>query len=209
MLYRPNSRGLRWQTFDLEKVQIRTISIFGLRRPEMPRHRQQHEPRIEPGPALLSPSRFAPANRRRLSPPALRTFLSIADLWGLSEGHRLLALGSPSRSTFHGWAKSAREHGEFMLSADTLTRISAVLGIHQALGILFKDEREGVAWLKRPHASTVFAGSPPISWITNGSQDGLMTVRRFLDAARGGVYMQPNEIDRDFVPYDDSEIVFS
>jgi hypothetical protein len=35
-----------------------------------------------------------------------------------------------------------------------------------------------------------------------------LTVRRFLDGARGGQYMPPNEIDRDFVPYEDSELVF-
>ncbi|MDB5396801.1 MAG: hypothetical protein JWM91_4307, partial [Rhodospirillales bacterium] len=38
-------------------------------------------------------------------------------------------------------------------------------------------------------------------------QDGLMTVRRFLDAARAGIYMQPSEIDRHF--YEDNEIGFS
>jgi uncharacterized protein (DUF2384 family) len=160
-------------------------------------------------PQILREDRFAPTQRRRLSAPALRTFLAIADLWSLSEEQRLLVLGYPSRSTFHSWAKTAREHGDFTLSADVLMRISAVLGIHQALSILFKNEREAVAWLRRPHAATVFAGSPPINWIVSGLQDGLMTVRRFLDGARGGIYMQPNEVDRDFVPYTDDEIVFS
>jgi uncharacterized protein (DUF2384 family) len=161
------------------------------------------------GPQILREDRFVPTHRRRLSAPALRTFLAIADLWSLTEEQRLLVLGYPSRSTFHSWAKAAREHGEFTLSADVLMRISAVLGIHQALSILFKDEREAVAWLRRPHAATVFAGSPPINWIVSGLQDGLMTVRRFLDGTRGGIYMQPNEIDRDFRPYTDDEIVFS
>src|ERR1700743_229283 len=90
---------------------------------------------VEPGPARLPAARFAPANRRRLSAPAMRTFLAIADLWGLSEVERRLVLGFPSRSTFHNWAKQAREHGQFTLDVDVLTRISAVLGIHQALGI--------------------------------------------------------------------------
>lgn len=53
-------------------------------------------------------------------------------------------LGYPSRSTYHNWAKQAREHGAFTLDVDTLTRISAVLGIHQALGVLFSNERAGV-----------------------------------------------------------------
>jgi uncharacterized protein (DUF2384 family) len=163
----------------------------------------------EKGLQTLREDRFAPTNRKRLSAPALRTFLAIADLWALNEEQRLLVLGYPSRSTFHSWAKTVREHGELTLSADVLMRISAVLGIHQALSLLFQDEHDAVAWLRRPHAATVFAGSPPINWIVSGLQDGLMTVRRFLDGARGGVYMQPNEVDRNFTPYRDDEIVFS
>jgi hypothetical protein len=172
----------------------------------IPRRAQQP---LEQGPQILDPNRFAPGNRRRLSAPAMRTFLAIADLWGLTEEERLLILGYPSRSTYYSWTKTARSHGEVTLPADVLLRISAIMGIHQALGILFADERDGIAWLKREHASTVFAGKPPINWIVNGTQDGLLTVRRFLDGARGGIYMRPNEIDKDFAPYTDDEIVFS
>jgi hypothetical protein len=151
---------------------------------------------------------FAPANRKRLSAPALRTFMAIADVWGLNEAQRLLVLGYPSRSTYHNWCRLAREHGTFTLDLDVLIRISAVLGIHQALGVLFVEERFGVDWLRGPHQALVFGGRPPLELVTNGSQDGLLTARRFLDAARGGPYMQPNSIDIDFAPYEDSEIVF-
>ncbi|MFF0923155.1 antitoxin Xre/MbcA/ParS toxin-binding domain-containing protein [Rhizobium leguminosarum] len=168
----------------------------------------RREQREDQGPQRLEMERFAPANRKRLSAPALRTFLAIADLWGLTEEQRLLMLGYPSRSTYHNWAKQAREHGAFTLDVDTLTRISAVLGIHQALGVLFSDERAGVAWLRTPHQALVFSGHPPLDILTNGTQDGLMTVRRFLDGARGGLYMQPNALDEAFTPYEDADIVF-
>jgi hypothetical protein len=156
----------------------------------------------------LDMSRFAPANRKRLSAPAFRTFVAIADLWGLNEEQRRLILGYPSRSTYHSWGKQAREHGMFTLDVDVLTRISAVLGIHQALGVLFEDEREAVAWLRQPHGAPIFGGHPPLELATSGMQDGLLTVRRFLDAARGGIYMPPNAADLDFAPYEDSELVF-
>src|ERR1700692_2452609 len=159
-------------------------------------------------PQRLDNSRFAPANRRRLSAPALRTFLAIADLWSLTEEQRLLVLGYPSRSTYHKWSKQAREHGTFTLDVDVLTRISAIFGIHQALGILFPQERLGVAWLRSPQNDLFFGRHPPLDLVTNGSQDGLLSVRRFLDGARGGLYMQPNTIDEAFPPYDDTEIVF-
>jgi hypothetical protein len=160
------------------------------------------------GPQRLDNSRFAPANRRRLSAPALRTFLAIADLWGLTEEQRLLILGYPSRSTYHNWCKQAREHGAFTLDVDVLTRISAVLGIHQGLGILLPTEQLGVEWLRTQHSAVAFGGRPPLDLVTSGSQDGLLSVRRFLDGARGGLYMQPNTIDEAFKPYDDAEIVF-
>jgi Protein of unknown function (DUF2384) len=156
----------------------------------------------------LARDRFSPANRRRLSAPALRTFLAIADLWGLSEEQRLLVLGYPSRSTYHNWCKTAREHGAVTLDVDTLTRISAVLGVHQALGVLFPNEKLAVAWLRGPHEATVFGGRPPLDLMASGSQDGILTVRRFLDGARGGQYMAPNAVDRNFVPYDDADLAF-
>ena len=170
--------------------------------------RQPHPTGTGDGPWRLDNSRLAPANRRRLSAPALRTFLAIADLWGLTEAQRLLVLGYPSRSTYHNWCKLAREHGAFTLDVDALARLSAVLGIHQALGIVFPQERLGVEWLRGPHKAIVFGGRPPLDLLTSGSLDGLLTVRRFLDGARGGLYMQPNAVDEAFKPYDDAEIVF-
>jgi hypothetical protein len=160
------------------------------------------------GPQRLNSSRFDPVNRRRLSVPALRTFVAIADLWGLTEEQRRLVLGYPSRSTYHNWCRYARSYGRMTLDVDVLTRISAVLGIHQALGILFPDEKAGVVWLRGPHDAVVFGGQPPIDLVTSGSQDALLTVRRFLDAARSGIYMPPSTIDQSFRPYEDSEIIF-
>jgi hypothetical protein len=161
------------------------------------------------GPDRLDATRFAPANRRRLSGPGLRSFLAIADLWGLTEEQRRLTLGLPSRSTYHSWVKTVREHGDVTLGVDVLLRISAVLGIHQALGILFQNEPDGIDWLRTPHRATVFGGAPPLAFVTSGTQDGLLTVRRFLDAARGGIYMEPNELDAGFTRYTDADIVVS
>lgn len=159
------------------------------------------------GPVLAGPERFSPANRRRLGAPALRTFLAIADLWGLSEEERLAILGYPTRSTYYGWCRTVRAHGDITPSADLLMRLSAVFGIHQALGILFAGEAEAVAFLRAPSTAPVFGGAPPLALATAGSQDGLMTLRRFLDAARGGLHMPPGPLDADARPYDATEIV--
>ncbi|PIK73187.1 hypothetical protein CS379_09815 [Methylobacterium frigidaeris] len=166
-------------------------------------------PALDAGPARLDANRFSAANRRRLSGPALRTFTAIADLWRLDEGERLLVLGLPSRSTYYGWLKAAREHQDVTLGVDVLTRISAVLGIHQALGVLHADEQDGIAWLRRPHQAPLFGGQPPLALVTGGTQDGLMAVRRFLDAARGGLFLAPNAVDRDAQAATDADIVLA
>lgn len=170
--------------------------------------RPSNAPAVDALPAKLDVSRFQPANRRRLSAPALRTFLAIADFWGLTEKQRRLILGYPSRSTYHNRAKQAREHCEITLDVDVLTRISAILGIHQGFGILFSEEREGVTWLKQPHNARVFGGQPPLDLVTSGTLDALLIVRRFIDAARGGLYMPPTAGEADFAPYEDAEIIF-
>lgn len=161
------------------------------------------------GPEQLDGSQFSGASRRRLSAPGLRTFGAIADRWGLNEEQRRSLLGMPARSTFHNWMRTARDHRDLTLDIDTLSRISAVLGIYQALGVLHGTEEERVAWLKQPHGGAVFGGKSPLELMTRGLLDELLTVRRFLDAARGGLYMEPNEVDRDFKPYTREDIVFS
>jgi len=150
--------------------------------------------------------RFSPANRRRLSAPALRSFAAIAELWKLNEEQRRLILGYPSRSTYHNWLRVAREQGAVTLDVDVLMRLSAVFGIHQALGVLFETVEAGLAWLTGPHEAPVFGGQAPLALLANGSLDGLMLVRRFLDAARGGIYMPPNAIDTSFAPTTDRDI---
>jgi hypothetical protein len=160
-----------------------------------------------PPPFALDLSRFSSSHRRDLGAPGLRTFLNIADLWGLNEDERLLVLGLPSRSTYYGWVKTARGGGTVTLPVDTLLRISAVLGIHKALRILFATDEDVIGWLRGPHHALPFAGQKPMDLVTCGTQDGLMAVRRFLDAARGGRYMAPNAADQ-APPVADADIVF-
>jgi hypothetical protein len=47
----------------------------------------------------------------------------------------------------------------------------------------------GVEWLRTPHNAVMFGGLPPLDLVISGSQDGLLSVRRFLDGARRGLYM--------------------
>ena len=131
------------------------------------------------------------STRSRLSGPGLRTFRAIADRWGLSEAERRRLLGEPPRSTYHAWFRKAEQHESITLPLDTLLRISAVLGIHKALGILFVRESEALTWFKSPHSGPLFGGQSPLELMLSGTQDGLLQVRRYLDAWRGGLRGAP------------------
>ena len=76
------------------------------------------------------------------------------------------------------------------------------------LGFSFRPNGSALTGCGLAHNALVFGGRPPLDLVTSGSQDGLLSVRRFLDGARGGLYMQPNTIDEAFTPYGDTEIVF-
>jgi hypothetical protein len=65
------------------------------------------------------------SDRKILTPPALRAFFRIAELWQLSVAEQMTLLGVTARSTFFQWKKNA----EVELPKDTLERISYLLGI--------------------------------------------------------------------------------
>ena len=153
-------------------------------------------------------SRFEKQNRARLSGPGFRTFLQIAEHWGLGVNERLLVLGSPAASTYHKWAQQARNGERLVLPADTLLRISFILGIHKALAILAGSETDMIDWLKRPNTGPAFGGQTPLSLICDGSQEGMALVRRYLDAWRGGIFAAPNRADSDAAETGPEDVVF-
>jgi antitoxin Xre/MbcA/ParS-like protein len=134
--------------------------------------------------ARPSPSEAAKATASadRLSAPALRTFFRIADAWKLSSDEARTLLGSPPRSTFFLWKKTAQGQ----LGRDTLERISYILGIYKALQILLPDAGAADAWVRKPNAGPIFGGKPALERMLSGNVADLYVVRQYLDAWRGG-----------------------
>jgi antitoxin Xre/MbcA/ParS-like protein len=143
--------------------------------------RQGRTKRYTPRSQIAAAARLSPANRNRHSGSALRIFLSIADLWKLTELQRRLALGYPSRATFYLWSRCARHRTSLTLSVDVLSRISTILGIQQVLEELFATEQAGVDWLHESDP-VVFGGQSPLSLITSGFYDDILTVHQYLDS---------------------------
>src|SRR5262245_61908034 len=114
-------------------------------------------------------ARREPAARRRLSAPALRTFFAITRAWGLSVADERALLGWPPPSTFHKY--KAGQGG--VLSFDTLTRISLVLGIYKALQVLYPDAGFADRWMEMPNANGLFGGRTPAAFVADTGLDGL------------------------------------
>ena len=121
-------------------------------------------------------------DRKGLSAPALRTFLRIAALWGLSVDEQMTLLGLTARSTYFKWK---RDPG-VVLPRDTLERISYVLGIYKALQILLPDEKAADEWLMRSNSAPVFGDRSALDRMLSGQVADLFVVRQYLDAQRGG-----------------------
>lgn len=140
-------------------------------------------PRRRPLRASAAPAvRSDPETRRRLSGPALRTFFNIASAWQLSVAEQRGLLGWPATSTFHKY--KAGDYGA--LSFDTLTRLSLIVGIYSGLQVLYPEARFADAWVKAPNSHPLFGGQPPLTLMVDGGIDGLLKVRRLIDARRGG-----------------------
>jgi hypothetical protein len=122
-----------------------------------------------------------PSVRRRLSAPALRAFFGIARAWDLSTTEERAILGWPPASTFHKY----KSGDAGVLSFDTLTRISLVLGIYKALQLLYAEPAFADRWIRMPNANALFGGRTPVAFVSDTGLDGLFQVRRLLDARRG------------------------
>jgi hypothetical protein len=150
----------------------------------------------------------APEHRARLSGPALRTFGNVGRLWALSETERLALLGYPARSTLHKWTNDVRAERTVTLPFDTLMRLSALFGIYKGLRIVLNSDPEVAEWLRQPSTVLPFAGQSPLELMTEGGFEGLLLVRRYVDAWRSGAWLSPAEragVPTAFAP---SNIVF-
>jgi hypothetical protein len=114
----------------------------------------------------------------------LRQILSIAETLELTQTQLGTLLGATPRS-LQRWRAQADDSGELALSADTVERMSYLLGIWKALCILFPTAANRVLWLRNGNAAPVFNGQAPLERMLAGQVADLYSVRRYLDGMRG------------------------
>ena len=136
-------------------------------------------------------SRFEPAalvdlnaksERERLSKSALKGFFKLTGAWGLRDEDARELLGGLSSSAFYEWKKQP----DRVLEVDRITRISYLIGIYKALHILYGDKLAD-EWIGLSNRNTIFGGRTPLSYMQAGGLLAMQTVRKLLDARRGGL----------------------
>jgi hypothetical protein len=133
--------------------------------------------RYEPGPLVDLSST---AERERLSPSALKAFFNIAERWDIRDRDARALLGGVSNGPYYKWKRDPNR----TLDADTLMRISYLVGIFKALNILY-GEKLADEWVRLPNTNRIFGGQRPLNYMMAGGVPAMQTVRRLLDARRG------------------------
>jgi hypothetical protein len=135
--------------------------------------------RYEPSPLVDLSAR---SERERLSRAAIKAFLNIMEKWGVRDEDARALLGGMSNGPFYEMKKNPNR----TLDADTLTRLSYLVGIFKALNILY-SEALADAWIQRSNANRIFGGQTPLAYMIKGGLPAMQVVRRLLDARRGGM----------------------
>jgi len=128
---------------------------------------------------LLSPELMSkPLDNPELVGPAIRAFAAVASAWCLTDSERTSILEQPMHVLLTVLPKE--DQGD--LRAQTMERVSYVLGIYRALHTIFPDQEQADGWLRRPNASALIKGRPALVLMCSGRLEDLASVRAHLDA---------------------------
>ncbi len=119
--------------------------------------------------------------RERLSDGAVRAFFNIMETWKISDTQAMALLGGMSNGAFY----TLKKGGGKRLDEDRIRRISYLVGIFKALNILY-DQDLADRWITLPNSNRIFGGKAPLDYMLRGGLPAFQTVRRLLDARRGG-----------------------
>jgi hypothetical protein len=116
--------------------------------------------------------------RLRLTGPALKAFFNLARLWELGPAEQRRLLGNLSPATLRRWRRGEVQR----IPAETLERISYLLGIYQAINTLLPQPARAATWMRVPNQAPLFGGRSALDALMRGRLEDLQAVRRYLDA---------------------------
>jgi hypothetical protein len=131
--------------------------------------------RVTTAPKLFTPQPVTDAEAAAM----FRAVLNLFRVWGVTDDQAGHLLDLPPR-TFARW----KAGGIGRIGRDGKARLSNLMGIHEALRIVFRDPARGYAWIKAPNKA--LTGRSALEVMLGGELTDLMRVRRYLDAERSG-----------------------
>lgn len=144
---------------------------------------------MNPGPnspvidEVLQPADLTDANvRERLSPAALHAFFDIMQRWRVSEDDARELLGGLDKKIYDELKSQSPTR---TLDADTLIRISCLVGIYKAVNIIFSQPIAD-EWVTLRNSDPLFGGKTPLCCMIEGGPLMMQRTRQLLDAAREG-----------------------
>jgi hypothetical protein len=134
------------------------------------------------GPASVPANLADAAARERLTPAAVDGVVRLGEIWRLTSVEICALLGDVSERT---WFRMKKGEWTGVLSQDTLTRISALIGIFKGLRLLFSEQLAD-EWVRLPNKGGLYGGRRPLDVMIEGGIPKMLQVRRHIDALRGG-----------------------
>lgn len=115
---------------------------------------------------------FSNANRQVMIRVAIRLF----EKWGVADDDARAILGGVTEAAYRCW--KAGQDGEIPESIEL--RLSALIGIHWGLRLMFSDPQRGYAWMSRPNS--IFNEASPLQSIAGGDIKALIRLQDYLTA---------------------------
>ncbi len=140
-------------------------------------------PTVDFGPPPTPPNLADAVTRERLTPAAVDGVVRLSEIWRLTSAEICALLGGVSERT---WFRMKKGEWSGALSQDTLTRVSALVGIFKGLRLLFSEPLSD-EWVRLPNKGPLYGARRPLDAMIEGGIPKMLEVRRHIDSLRGGL----------------------
>ncbi|PWE48204.1 DUF2384 domain-containing protein [Thioclava sp. NG1] len=117
----------------------------------------------------------------KIAAVALKAYARIVASWDLSE-KKAAGLADMSESE---WTRAKARDFASELTRDQLLRLSAAVGIYEALELYF-SEPLARSWFTQPNTGHLFGGRRPIETAIEGGLPQILAIRTYLDGLLQG-----------------------
>ncbi|WP_282610824.1 antitoxin Xre-like helix-turn-helix domain-containing protein [Pelagibius sp. Alg239-R121] len=125
---------------------------------------------------------LAPLSEREKVEAVIKAVVRTAEAWQLSNNEAAALFDVPTAT----WSRMKAETFMGSLDQDKVTRASLLIGLYKGLRLLFNGPLT-YGWPKTVNTGPGFGGRTPVEVMVAGGIPAMMSVRRHVDALRGGM----------------------